>query len=90
MTLLTTIFLYISLSGIGWLVLVSIGALGLCMAGLAFNMLVRKNGKFPETEVGKNKNMRKLGITCVKQEEMNCLKQSKPNDAAPDCSHCRG
>ncbi|MDR1405981.1 MAG: hypothetical protein LBI89_02100 [Prevotellaceae bacterium] len=71
----------------GWLVLVSIGLLGLCMAGLAINMLVRKNGKFPETEIGKNSSMRKLGITCVKQEELNCMKKSKQqNNAAPGCN----
>jgi hypothetical protein len=89
MTEFTTISLHLSLSGTGWLVLVSIGALGLCVAGLAFNILFRKNGKFPETEVGKNTNMRKLGITCVKHEEMNCLKKSNQNDTAQDCSNCR-
>ncbi|MDR3133292.1 MAG: hypothetical protein LBU42_04630 [Prevotellaceae bacterium] len=72
-----------------WLVLVSIAALGLCVAGLALNILVRKNGKFPETEVGKNKHMRKLGITCVKQEEMKRWKKSaQGKDVASDCGGC--
>jgi hypothetical protein len=87
---LLTILFNFSLRATSWLVLVSIGTLGLCMAGLALNILIRKNGKFPETEIGKNKNMRKLGITCVKQEEMNCLKKSKQGDnaASDDCSNC--
>jgi hypothetical protein len=45
--------------------------LGLCFAGLAITILVKKNGKFPETEVGRNKNMQQLGIHCVKQDELN-------------------
>jgi hypothetical protein len=73
----------------GWLVLVSVVVVGLCVAGLAFNILVRKNGKFPETEVGRNKHMRKLGITCVKQEEMNRWKNAaQENTAAGDCGDC--
>jgi len=37
---------------------------------LSISIIVKKNGKFPETEVGRNRNMRKLGIRCTKQEEM--------------------
>jgi hypothetical protein len=31
---------------------------------LGFNILFRKEGKFPETEVGRNRQMSELGITC--------------------------
>jgi len=44
--------------------------LALCVVGLAISILLRKGGKFPETEVGSNKHMRKLGITCAKQDEL--------------------
>jgi hypothetical protein len=50
--------------------LLSIALVGIAFAGLGLNILFRKNGKFPETEVGSNKNMRNLGITCTKQDEI--------------------
>ncbi len=46
-------------------------------AGLGLNILFRKNGKFPQTEVGSNKNMRNLGISCTKQDEMKVFRQEK-------------
>lgn len=44
--------------------------LGLCFLGLGFNIFFRKNGKFPETEIGQNREMKKRGIRCAKEE--NC------------------
>ena len=41
-----------------------------CFIGLGFNIVFRKNGKFPETEISNNKNMKKLGIKCAKEDEM--------------------
>ncbi|MDR3350636.1 MAG: hypothetical protein LBN98_03165 [Prevotellaceae bacterium] len=79
-------FLTFSLSGTTGLLLVSIGVLGLCVAGMAFNILFRKNGQFPETETGKNKNMRKLGITCVKQDELN--RRNNPPQKNAEAAHC--
>jgi hypothetical protein len=49
--------------------LVSIVLIGIAFIGLGLNILFRKNGKFPETEIGHNKHMKRLGITCVKCEE---------------------
>jgi hypothetical protein len=57
--------------------LLSIAFVGLAFAGLGLNMLIRKNGKFPETEVGSNKNMKNLGITCTKHDEMKIFRQEK-------------
>jgi hypothetical protein len=90
MTLPTPHLIYSFFPGLGVLLLVSMAALGLCVAGLAFNILVRKNGKFPETEVGKNQHMRKLGITCVKQDEIRRNKPKQEKEAAMDCSGCSG
>ena len=39
--------------------------LSLCVAGLAVRILLKKGGRFPETHVGRNKHMKKLGITCA-------------------------
>lgn len=57
--------------------LISIVLIAIAFAGLGLNILLRKNGKFPETEVGSNKNMKKLGITCTKQDEMKMYHQEK-------------
>ena len=43
---------------------------GLCVLGLGFNIFFRKNGHFPDTEIETNPNMKKLGIKCAKQEEI--------------------
>ena len=68
------------------LVLVAAGIFGMC-----FNILFRKDGAFPEYEVGSNKEMRRLGIRCMK-EEMD--RKERPVHAActgsadPSCEGC--
>ncbi len=59
--------------------LLSLVLIGLAFAGLGLNILFRKNGKFPQTEVGSNKNMKNLGITCTKQDEMKAFRLEKRN-----------
>jgi hypothetical protein len=49
--------------------ILSIILIAISMVFLATQMLLRKGGKFPTTSIGKNKNMRELGITCPKCEE---------------------
>ena len=44
---------------------------GLCVIGLCFNIIFRKDGKFPETEIENNREMRKRGIKCAKEDETN-------------------
>ncbi|MDR3235194.1 MAG: hypothetical protein LBT48_00500 [Prevotellaceae bacterium] len=53
-----------------YVMLFSIAALALCFAGLAITILIKKNGKFPETEISRNPHMRKLGIRCAKQDAL--------------------
>lgn len=36
---------------------------------LAITILIKKNGKFPNTHVGGNKHMRKRGIGCVQSQD---------------------
>ncbi|NOZ47782.1 MAG: hypothetical protein GXO79_13520 [Chlorobi bacterium] len=50
-------------------ILLSIALLAIAFAGFATQILLKKGGKFPNTSIGGNPNMRKLGITCVKCEE---------------------
>ena len=39
------------------LLIISIGVIGMC-----FNIIFRKDGRFPDYEVGHNEDMKKLGI----------------------------
>jgi hypothetical protein len=38
---------------------------GIAFIGLGITILIKKNGKFPETHIGKNKEMKKRGIHCA-------------------------
>ncbi|MBR7157486.1 MAG: hypothetical protein IKD16_03725 [Bacteroidales bacterium] len=51
------------------LVLLCIVIVGLCVFLLCFNIIFRKDGKFPDTEIEHNLEMRKRGIQCAKIEE---------------------
>jgi hypothetical protein len=56
---------------------------------LGIRMLIQKNGKFPETEVGHNKEMRKLGIICAKAEEIKCRRDIDRNVTGNSgCASC--
>ena len=57
---------------------------GLCVFGLCFNIIFRKDGKFPETEIENNKEMRKRGIKCAKEDEMKLWGKKNP-DGTPKC-----
>ena len=71
------------------LVLVGLGVFGMC-----FNLLFRKDGHFPEYEVGSNKEMRRLGIRCMKEEMEDLDRKERPLHAActgstdPSCEGC--
>ncbi|MDR3227334.1 MAG: hypothetical protein LBT56_06650 [Prevotellaceae bacterium] len=60
----------------------------LCVAAMSVKIWIKKDGKFTETEIGKNKNMQKLGIKCVKQEELERL--NKNTKQKIDCNDCEG
>lgn len=66
------------------LLLFTIFLVGLCVIGLCFNIIFRKDGKFPETEIENNREMRKRGIKCAKEEEMK-LWGPKKADGTPEC-----
>ena len=40
-------------------------------------LLFNKQGKFPVTSVGHNPDMKKLGISCVKHDEIKCFSKAK-------------
>ena len=68
---------------------------GLCVVGLCFNIIFRKDGHFPDTEIESNENMKKLGIKCAKAEEMARWRKLHSQDAPAcesegSCSSCAG
>jgi hypothetical protein len=48
---------------------------GFAFLALGIKIFFVKKGKFPETSVGHNKEMRKLGLTCPRQEEIICRRK---------------
>jgi hypothetical protein len=48
------------------------GILGIAILAMGINVFFRKNKKFPESSIGGNKDMRKLGLKCAKHEEIKC------------------
>ena len=56
----------------------------LAFVGLGIGTFIK--GKFPETHIGKNAEMKKLGITCAKNDSTLCRGRSKTNDN--DCRGC--
>jgi hypothetical protein len=77
------------------IILLSIFIIAIVFIGLGISIFFRKNGKFPETEIGHNKNMKKLGITCVKCDETRRIKKRyliqipkiKPSDLRLDLNN---
>lgn len=54
--------------------------IGLSLIGLGISLLVKKNGKFPETHIGKNKAMKERGITCANTTDRQERQNYKPVD----------
>ena len=67
------------------LLLPAILIIAMALLFLGIRMLIQRNGKFPETEVGRNKEMRKLGIECAKAEEIKCRRDVEQNGACGSC-----
>ncbi len=77
------------------LLLLTLVIVGLCVFLLCFNIIFRKDGKFPDTEIEHNKEMRKRGIQCAKIEEKKLWgKKNKhnngqqPHECTSDCGSC--
>ncbi|HPX06303.1 MAG TPA: hypothetical protein PLC17_10240 [Tenuifilaceae bacterium] len=58
-------------------------------AGMAIRIMFHKSHKFPETSAGHNKDMRKLGIKCAKQEEMKCWSKKGQSGCTTCFEHAR-
>lgn len=60
--------------------IITIILLGLALVGLGITMLVKKNGKFPDTHIGKNKAMKDRGIHCANTTDRLERQNYKPVD----------
>lgn len=60
--------------------IITIILLGLALIGLGITMLVKKNGKFPDTHIGKNKAMKDRGIHCANTTDRLERQTYKPVD----------
>ena len=49
--------------------IISIILLGIGVFGMCFNIIFRKDGKFPDSEISHNKELKKKGLMCAKAEE---------------------
>ena len=53
-------------------------------AGLGIRMLIKSQGRFPETHVSRNPEMRKRGITCAQETDTGC----HSSEDFPGCATC--
>ena len=68
------------------LLIISIGVIGMC-----FNIISRKDGRFPDYEVGHNEEMKKLGIRCYKDIDADLHRSPRHSDCEGDYSEaCEG
>ncbi len=58
-------------------VLLSILLLSVAVVAMAITILVKKDGKFPESKIGHNKEIRKKGIECAFTQDYKSQKQPK-------------
>ena len=63
------------------LVLIGLGVFGMC-----FNIIFRKDGQFPQTDVGANENMRRMGIRCMREEDDERFSSRGDKDSGAHCS----
>lgn len=49
--------------------LLAVVIIGLAVAGLAIQMLLKKDGKFPNTHIGGNKYMKANGVSCAQTDD---------------------
>jgi hypothetical protein len=68
------------------LLILSVIFLSIAAIGFGIKMLLIPHGKFPETHISRNKEMRKRGIKCAQQTDVGC----NTVEGFPGCSACSG
>lgn len=59
----------------------------LAMGGALF---FTRRGRFPDREISRNPELRKMGITCAKEEELRLWRKGRGDNPCPDggCEGC--
>jgi len=70
------------------LILLTIIVVGISFLLLSFNIIIKKNGKFPDTEIGHNREMRALGLSCAKSQERALWRVKKGVVQEESCKSC--
>lgn len=79
--------------------LLAVIVLAIGVAGMAITIIVKKDGKFPDGEISHNKELRKKGIICAKEEELRLWgkkgtmrRRDRDGRISPDCPEggCEG
>lgn len=68
--------------------LLVLGILSIALLAMGFNVFFRKNKKFPQSSIGHNKEMRKLGITCARSSEIKCRREVDKKNGEVNCAGC--
>lgn len=72
--------------------LLTLALVGIAFLGFSLKLLLHKDGKFPETRVGHNKEMRKRKIYCVKTQQKiidkQIIRENKLRNDTPLCDGC--
>lgn len=68
------------------ILILSVVLISIAMLGMALNILVKKKGKFPAYQVGHNRDMHKIGISCVKHDEKKAHWKRRKGS---DCDSCQ-
>ncbi|MGC9470567.1 MAG: hypothetical protein ACP5D1_03375 [Bacteroidales bacterium] len=58
------------------LVILSLLLLTFSILALASGILLKRNGRFPVISIGKNREMKRRGITCPRHDELICHQKS--------------
>lgn len=60
--------------------------IAIAAVGFGIRMLLKSNGRFPQTHISRNAEMRKRGITCAQQTDTAC----HSSEGYPGCATCSG
>ncbi len=66
------------------LLLFSSAVIAIALAAMGIKIHIKRSGKFPDTHIGRNSNMKKLGISCAKSIDVGCT-PSSPGSKSDGC-----
>ena len=70
--------------------IVAVAVLILAVLAMGAAVFFTRKGKFPDGEISRNRELRKMGITCVKEEELRLWRKGKASKPCPEggCEGC--